>query len=114
MQARKIRSHLTQLGVTPPVGSESAVDSIPATTPQAAPPLQQCAEQEQRAAETETPPCFQPEDLQQYQQLTKAVANLEGLQVSETWVRCSAWQAGRQACRSSAAGGAPCESLKRV
>lgn len=80
LQARKIRSHLTQLGVTPPVGSESAVDSIPATTPQAAPPLQQCAEQEQRAAETETPPCFQPEDLQQYQQLTKAVANLEGLQ----------------------------------
>ncbi|KAL4433443.1 hypothetical protein ABPG77_010296 [Micractinium sp. CCAP 211/92] len=87
LQARKIRSHLTQLGVTPPACAGSAADLTSAAASLGAEQGQRAA---QHSAETDIPPSFQPADLQRYQQLTKAVAALEGLEASGIWAICSA------------------------
>ncbi|KAL4451686.1 hypothetical protein ABPG75_007348 [Micractinium tetrahymenae] len=92
LQARKIRSHLTQLGVPPPAGvAPSAAD--PNAEAQALQEQQQEHQQAaaaERSAEPDPRSCFQPADLERYQHLTQAATALEGLQPAAHATQASA------------------------
>ena len=82
LQARKIRQHLTQLGVpapAPPPAAAATHDSAPAAQPAPSAPPQPAAFGGQQEPEAHT--CFQPADLQRYQQLRSHGAELQGMQV---------------------------------
>ena len=83
-QARKIRQHLMQLGVPPPPASAApscspAAASLAAEPSPSAPPLLTPAVGGQQEPDPHT--CFQPDDLQRYQNLRDHSAKLQDLQV---------------------------------
>ena len=83
LQARKIRQHLTQLGVPAPPASEAPSHSASAASLAAEPapsaPPQPAAFGGQQEPDPHT--CFQPDDLQRYQNLRDHSAKLQDLQV---------------------------------
>lgn len=83
-QARKIRQHLMQLGVPPPPASAApscspAAASLAAEPSPSAPLLLTAAVGSQQEPDPHT--CFQPDDLQRYQNLRDHSAKLQDLQV---------------------------------
>lgn len=80
MQARKIRSHLTKMGVAPPASGSAAASaaSLAAASAASAPPASPSLAAS--AAEPDVCACFNVADLRRYKQLQRSEAELAAQQ----------------------------------